>query len=391
MKRVMAFLIALAMMVMTAMGYHLYCNDKIAFNNNKFGTWINSSKFKSPEAIKANINKDTMVVMGSSELRHCNKTKYHPQQMFNGSNFNMMLIGEGYNQNLFHAITLAAIEPSLEKKKVVLVLSPQWFRKGGVKPEAYASRFSENSFVEMLKNPKLSNETKEYIIKRSEKLLKNDPKMVEKVKNYDKVILQDKGNAIDNLKCYLNEEFLREREKQSIIASAKAAGIKHNENINLKDIEPNWEEYLLEVDKEGMKDYSNNDFSVKNQYFNWRLKAKLKERKNSGLKGSYSKSIEYDDFRCFLNVCKELDIEPLIISVPVNGKWYDYTGFKKEKRDEYYNNIRDIVNEYNVEIADFSDKEYTDYFLEDTIHLGKKGWVYVNESIYNFSKQNKRE
>lgn len=103
--------------------------------------------------------------------------------------------------------------------------------------------------------------------------------------------------------------------------------------------------------------------------------------KIASLKGSYSgasyvESPEYDDFRLFLDVCKELNIEPLIISAPVNGRWYDYAEFSKADRNTYYQNIRDICREYNVKLADFSQKEYEIYFLRDIMHLGWKGWLY---------------
>ena len=111
--------------------------------------------------------------------------------------------------------------------------------------------------------------------------------------------------------------------------------------------------------------------------------------KIASLKGSYSdasyvESPEYDDFRLFLDVCKELNIEPLIISAPVNGRWYDYAEFSKADRNTYYQNIRDICREYNVKLADFSQKEYEIYFLRDIMHLGWKGWVYLDRAVYEF-------
>lgn len=46
-----------------------------------------------------------------------------------------------------------------------------------------------------------------------------------------------------------------------------------------------------------------------------------------------------------------------------------------------------IINVYEVELADFSDKEYEEYFLRDIMHLGWKGWVYLDEAVYQFYKQ----
>ena len=49
---------------------------------------------------------------------------------------------------------------------------------------------------------------------------------------------------------------------------------------------------------------------------------------------------------------------------------------------------RAIAKEYNVELKDLSKDEYTKYFFEDNVHIGWKGWVKVNESIYEFKKEN---
>ncbi len=38
---------------------------------------------------------------------------------------------------------------------------------------------------------------------------------------------------------------------------------------------------------------------------------------------------EYDDLQIILELFKEKNVKPLFISVPVNGPWYDYTGFRK--------------------------------------------------------------
>ena len=95
-------------------------------------------------------------------------------------------------------------------------------------------------------------------------------------------------------------------------------------------------------------------------------------------------SPEYDDLRLFLQVAKELGIEIMLVSVPVNGYWYDYTGFPQEDRKQYYQNIRNIAEQNGVRLVDYSDREYEPYFLRDIMHLGWKGWAYLDEQIYQF-------
>ena len=66
-------------------------------------------------------------------------------------------------------------------------------------------------------------------------------------------------------------------------------------------------------------------------------------------------SAEYEDFKLFLEIAKELGIEAKIILFPVNGKWYDHIGINKESRKKYYEKIKAIAKEYGAsQLPDFS-------------------------------------
>ena len=79
-------------------------------------------------------------------------------------------------------------------------------------------------------------------------------------------------------------------------------------------------------------------------------------------------------------MAKELDLEVILVSIPVNAKWYSYTGVLL---DNYYQNIRIIAGEYdNIVFVDMSIYENEKYFLKDIMHLGWKGWTRINEALY---------
>ena len=81
-----------------------------------------------------------------------------------------------------------------------------------------------------------------------------------------------------------------------------------------------------------------------------------------------------------MDVAKELEIRVLLVSVPVNEKWYSYQGMLC---DQYYRNIYSISQEYsNVELIDMTVYENEKYFLKDIMHLGWKGWAMINEELY---------
>lgn len=387
MKKVAAFLLALVLTLGTVVGLHVYASKSLDFHNPKFGYWTSSKKFQAPDAIKANLDKNTLVVLGSSELEHGKTTPYHPQNMFKNNKLHMMLIGAGHYQCLSHAITLAAIEPGMQKRKVVLLVSPQWFRKPGVVPKAFSSRFSESAYIDMLENPKLSTDTKEYISRRADKLLSADKPTQKRIEDYNNLFLKKEGSALDKLRFRLHTQFLREKESQSILLAAKTHGFDTRDKTPVHDTVPDWNAYMKQAAADGKKHASNNRFQISNKYYDWKVKPQLKKRKGSSRNSSYSVSPEYDDLKCFLNVCKDLDIEPMLVLLPVNGRWYDYTQFPKKDLQDFYTKVHDIAADYpGTKVVDYSSDYYTDYFMEDTIHIGWKGWVTLDEALYKFGK-----
>ena len=105
--------------------------------------------------------------------------------------------------------------------------------------------------------------------------------------------------------------------------------------------------------------------------------------KNGNVGISVANSTEWDDFRFFLRVCKELQIEPYVVIMSTNGRYYDHIGIDVQKRTDYYNAMERMVDGANYEALNLKDWEYEPYFYCDVMHLGWKGWIYVAENIVN--------
>lgn len=386
MKNIKAFLIAFLLFAVTAAGCHVYISSRADLNNPEFSTWSEDEKSRNRSGLVENLNEASVPVFGSSEFQHGTDTPYHPAQVFAGTSLNPMLIGAGYYQSLSHAIALAAIEPALQQRKAVLFISPQWFRRPGVVVQAFSSRFSETLYQGMLENEKLSDETRDYIRQRTHLLLAADTKTRDRVIQHETLVLEEKGNLSERFFDAAWSCFLEEKERFQLTALELKDGIGPGDGVirQEENTEPDWETLLQMAEEEGDRENQNQFYMDPDQYE--RLEPYLPEKKgmNSDAVNGYQKSPEYDDLRCFLQVCQELEIEPLLVIIPVNGYYYDYTGFPQEARQRYYENIRNVAKDYNAKTADFSDQEYTKYFFEDRVHLGKKGWVMANESIYRF-------
>lgn len=384
MKNIKAFLTALLLFIVTVTGCHFLISGRENLNNPQFSTWSEDDKSRNRSGLMANLNECSIPVFGSSEFQHGTDTPYHPAQVFADTSFNPMLIGAGYYQSLSHAITLAAIEPALQERKAVLFLSPQWFRKTGVVDQAFSSRFSETLYDGMLENEKLSSETRDYIRERAHQLLSADTKTRDRILQHEEILLEDQGSFAEKFFDSAWYAFLEEKDRFSLTVKELQSGIRTGEGVAQENTEPNWEALLQQAETEGDRENQNQFYMDPDKY--QKLEPYLPQKKgmNSDAVTGYQNSPEYDDLRCFLQVCRELEIEPMLVLIPVNGYYYDYTGFPKEARQGYYEKIRKAAEEYHVRVEDFADQEYTKYFFEDRVHLGKKGWVMVNESIYRF-------
>jgi D-alanine transfer protein len=383
-KNIKAFLAALLLFAATVVGCHVLISGRESLNNPEFSTWSAEDKSKNRSALMSNLNEASIPVFGSSEFQHGTDSPYHPANVFAETSFNPMLIGAGYYQSLSHAITLAAIEPAMTQRKAVLLLSPQWFRKTGVVDQAFASRFSETLYQGMLENESLSDETKEYIMERTHLLLQADTKTLERVEQHEKLVLDGEGSIVDELSDFVWSSFLEEKDRFMLTVQELQDGITVGDGIVETETAPDWDALLAQAEVEGDQQEQNQFYMDPEQYAKLEPYLSQKEGMNSGAVNGYQNSPEYDDLRCFLQVCQELEIEPMLVILPVNGYYYDFTGFPQEARQRYYEKVRGVAAEYGVQVADFSDDEYTKYFFEDRVHLGKKGWVMVNESIYNF-------
>ena len=391
MKKITAFITAFVLFIGVAVSAHVITNKKLETNNADFGTWISTKKDLSYRAVTSNIEDDTVLMMGSSEFHHGNKTPYHPTNIFRDLNMNVMCIGAAQNQSLSHAITLGAIAPDMKNKKVVLIVSPSWFAKKGVDGSGFSARFSESMYEAFLKNDQLSDETKKAITQRTKQLLELSPGAQKRAETAEKVIL-DKNASLEEKVTFASSRWVtEEKENINIGLMWKLAGGKNNSQYKQgeQSLEPDWDKLAQEADQ-SIEGKTNNQFHMVDKLFKNKVEPTMKDQKDADLNRTYGDSPEYGDLRLFLDVCREQNMEVMLIMLPVNGWWYDYTGFPKENRQAFQTEVEKVAQEYGVKTCNFFDQCYTPGFLEDVVHPAGKGWVRINEEAYKFFKQDQK-
>lgn len=394
MKKIMSLLIPMLIAIMSTIAINSLLDKKIdelikEKNINFMGQkYPDTIKDKSALDKKLLSNEGNLFLLGSSELGI--NVPQNPLNLFpfKGAKYSTSCFGRAYSQSVQQATYLGS-EDIKDKQKVAYILSIQWFEdSNAVEPYNFAVNFSEVQFYKFLKNPKLSEENKKYYAERIYRILTNDKKYPaeafyaklyldsSKIGNFEKLIFKP---------YYEAKQFLLDiQDKALIYGELKDLPNRSNEKT-LKDI--NWNDEYAKIEKENSQIISTNQFNLDDKYYNCNLKSEIDKHKGESKSENLMKSKEMDDYKFFLSVCKNLDIEPYIILPPVNGWYYDYMGLTKDKRDEYYEKVKDIANDNNLEVLDLHEYDYKKYFLIDPKHLGKEGWLKVSEEIYkHFNK-----
>ena len=340
---------------------------------------------KGIKILEHNANNDDLILLATSEL--ATEVPQNPKFMFPNTELNcdVDLVGRAVVQNLANSIKVGALAKSFKGKKIVLIISLQWFFGDQVDKNGFKAHFSEIQFYKFMQNPDISKENKLYVCERITNLLKNDSRF-ERPYLYAK--LYQKNNTISTtafMCCkpyyYLREKFLELKDKhQALKAINQYKDCPPQDAINI-----NWEEEKVKAQKMGEDACTNNNFYVYDEYYDTYLKDNIEQSKNSmDPNTNLCASKEFDDYRLMLDTFKQAGVKPYIVFMSTNGFYYDYIGLDKNKRDAYYDKLGRFIEEYGFDYLDLRDKEYEPYFYKDVMHLGWKGWLYVNKQITKY-------
>ncbi|TGE33820.1 D-alanyl-lipoteichoic acid biosynthesis protein DltD [Desulfosporosinus sp. Sb-LF] len=338
---------------------------------------------------KAMESPDILPIYGSSEFSSV--SEFHPSRLFEGepTGFAPFLVGRGGTQDIIHALNMAALGQSLKDKKIAIILSAQWFTPEGIGLAYFKQNFSPLHAYRMFFNLSLSAQTKNQLIKRllafpgafdeepTLHALLSQSLLAGQTSTFQSVRLAGKGRV--EMAALEVQDALRTIAYTRLIDERGSA-------INATTTAPplsSWLELKNKAAGQG-KTMAHNRFNILDAYYAANVKPKLAENRGSAAKAGFYPSPEYQDLELLLKLLQETKAHPMFIIVPVNGLWYDYTGFPIEERKAYYERIEKLVRDTGFEVANFGDHEYDSYFLQDTMHLGWKGWVNVDEALDRF-------
>ena len=204
-----------------------------------------------------------------------------------------------------------------------------------------------------------------------------------KYRSYKKYFVEKQGNFITGEFLKLDNYFYKLKNKYEFFKN------KGRENYPLsgeKTPDYDWKELDEKVTEQAKERTNNNDYQIDNTYYDKYIKTKYDQLKNSSKNTKYDESKEYDDLDILLSIVKDLNLNMKFAILPANGKWSDYTGRDSEKRQVAYNNLKEIAKKNNIEVMDYSSKEYEEYYMYDAMHLGWRGWIDFERDLYKLKK-----
>jgi hypothetical protein len=151
-----------------------------------------------------------------------------------------------------------------------------------------------------------------------------------------------------------------------------------------------WARLAVDADRSYRDRCTNNPFGVDSQRWLTRFAGETAQNQNSSTDQEFLQDLDgatgwWTDLDLLLRGLNDLGAQPLVLSMPIDGPWYDYCGVSAKARAHYYSRLRTACARYGVPVLDFSDHDSDRFFAIDMDgHLSPKGWVYFSAAMEAF-------
>jgi D-alanine transfer protein len=93
----------------------------------------------------------------------------------------------------------------------------------------------------------------------------------------------------------------------------------------------------------------------------------------------------WTDLELLLRILASVHARPLLLSMPMDGQFYDHAGVSRSAREGYYEKLRVMAQQYNFPLIEFRDHDEDPAFLlRHSDHLTARGWIFYNRALDDF-------
>lgn len=328
---------------------------------------------------------------GSSELSRI--SPFHPSVLAEKykRDYTPFLMGAPGTQSLTQFMMMQSLGNELKNRKVVFIISPQWFVKEGIKRDYFDAYYSPEQILNWLLHLKKVQASDQYFAQRLAHygVVRKDERLERMLNAVMDGKLPDQTDLTFS-KLKLNM-LAREDELFSTIGMiSKQAAIDHA----VKELPDQYDQHELNrlANHLGKAATQGNQFGIQQRFYHRRIKPHLNMLADSQKDWDYRYSPEFSDFQLALDQLAKKHADALFIIPPVNGRWAKFTGLSDEMLQQFSSKIKyQLTAQGFTNIADYTNQQNTPYFMQDTIHLGWKGWLLADRKIAPFLKGEKSQ
>lgn len=335
---------------------------------------------------------DVLVLMGSSELNTVDY--YRPGRFFASAPTGFMVfpLGHAGTDTLVMLEHIAAVASSVRGKKVAISVSAPWMFQRIVNPDQYHGNFYMENAAALVFSADFSMDLK----RDAAQAMLDYPKTLEK--NLPVQLGAQWLAAGDPLHLALYYLLFPLGQLQNVVfrlqddwetmrwmRALRSPG--HPEDAPSAPID--WSSEIAHGDRLARKRSDNNPYGIDNDA--WRREyekdTKLwhKQWTDKGFKEMVDQAQEWQNLDLLLRSLRELGAEPLVLNMPMPGKWWDGIGVTTDGRQYYYDKLQRLVAPYHVPLYQFQHYEYDNYFMHDPMaHLSEKGWAVYDQILDAF-------
>ncbi len=285
---------------------------------------------------------------------------------------------------------IAALKSSLRGRKIVISLSPEFFLNRETPAGPYEANFLLLDANEFVFGTDIDFATKQVVARRMleyPKTLRRDPVLAFALRNLADAGPIDRALFFAAVPLGQAHTWLLRLQNHRKALEDIAKYQKIESGLACQDAALNWEKLNAQALEMSGPYLGPNPFGLVDKMWQDFRKQWLAEKDTLNDKlflRELRRSTEWADLDLLLGVLHELGAQPLIITLPFNGLFFDYQGVSAAARGEYYRGLRNIGTKYGVPVVTFEDHEYDRVFFTDVSHPGMKGWLYYDQVLDQF-------
>lgn len=320
---------------------------------------------------------DVLPLYGSSEL--IKKAPNKASQFFAGypTGFAISPVGRASCTSLILLEKLAASAPDARGHKVVLSVSPSWFITKGANHDGFGGNFSTMQASELIFSAPLSLHLKHAIAGRmlrypevftkspvlavAARALAGD-RLRDRLLYFATVPLGRLQNAVFHLQDHF-EVIAQIEEEHHLQRPTRRAAKPLDWDALLAASQHQLRPLLPDAPDPRLRQFANDAMFLQ----------------------SLQHSYEWGDFELLLRTARELGLDPLVMSMPLEYAHFERMGLSPPCIDAYAWRLREFARRYQVPVVDFVELgEDPQFFADHFGHPSAKGWIYMDRALDDF-------